>query len=120
MKGRGGIPLLKETVWDGLDRAQQPHTRKTSQDHNSGTGEGTLQPWEVCLSQKRAHTLCVRRFLTPGLAEEPGKSLGRCENPCGESCSKKYCKDVSVCFANTAAVVQRVYPTTANNQEVLE
>lgn len=35
------------------------------------------------------------------------------------SCSKKYCKDVSECFANSAAVVQRVYPTTANNQELL-
>lgn len=36
------------------------------------------------------------------------------------SCSKKHPKDVFVCFANSAAVVQHVYPTTANNQEVLE
>lgn len=118
MKGREG--LLKENVWDGLDRAQQPHRKKNSQDHNAGAGKGTLQPWEVYLSQKRAHIFCVRSFLTPALAEEPAKSLGRCEHPCGMSCSKKHPKDVFVCFANSAAVVQRVYPTTANNQEVLE
>lgn len=70
--------------------------------------------------QKRAHTFYVRSFPTPALAEEPAKSLGRWEHPCGMSCSKKYCKDVSECFANSAAVVQCVYPTTANNQEVLE
>lgn len=118
-RGRG-IPLLKEKVWDGLGRAQGPHMKKSSQDHNIGPGKGTLQPWEVCPSQKRANTFHVRSFPTPALAEEPAKSLGRCEHPCGMSCSKKYCKDVSECFANSAAVVQRVYPTTANNQELLE
>lgn len=88
------------------------HTwRKTNQDHNVGPGKGTLQPWEVCPSQKQANTFHGRSFPTP--------ALGRCEHPCGMSCSKKYCKDVSECFANSAAVVQRVYPTTANNQELL-
>lgn len=91
--------------------------KKTRQDRNVGTGEGTLKPWEVRLSQKGAHTFCVRSFPTPALAAEAAESLGRCEHPCGISCSKKHRKDVSVCFANSAAVVQCVYPTTANNQE---
>lgn len=112
-----GIPLLKENVGDGLDRTQRPHMKKNNQDLNVGSGKGILQPWEVCLSQKPAHTLCVRSFPTPALADEPAKPLGRFEHPCGMSSSKKYCKDVFVCFANSAAVVQCVYPTTANNQE---